>query len=320
MLKILFGVARLPFLTLTVLCVALAATGSWYQHGSVSVGLTLLVLVMGLAAHISVNAFNEYFDFHSGLDFLTKRTPFSGGSGTLVAVPEQAQLALWLAIGSLALVTVLGLYFSALVDWRLLWLGVPGVLLIYSYTEHLNKSPLLCLLAPGVGFGGLMTLGAYWVLAGQPDALAFSLSIILLLLISNLLLLNQFPDIDADRQVGRRHLPIVLGRAKAALVFAIILLLCYLWLALAVRQGWLPVATLLGWLTLPLAIGLIRDVRRAAAHSKQSGTLLSEQDQAVADQAALQQLAPVLGRNVLLTHAIPVLVLLGLLWAGWIGG
>lgn len=295
MLKILFGVARLPFLTVTVLCIALAATGSWYQQGSLSIGLLLLVLLMALAAHISVNAFNEYFDFRSGLDFLTERTPFSGGSGTLVAAPEQARLALWLALGTLLLLTVLGLYLSASIDWRLLWLGLAGVLLIYSYTDYLNKSPLLCLLAPGLGFGALMTFGSYWVLAGSPDMLAVSLSGLVLLLVSNLLLLNQFPDVEADRKVGRRHLPIVLGRPQAAKVFSMLLLLCYLWLLLSVVLGWLPSACLLALLSLPLALTLLRDVKPLADLPK--------------------QLPPLLGRNVLLTHALPALVLLGLILA-----
>ena len=299
MLKILFGVARLPFLTLTVLCIALAATGSWYQQGCLSIGLLLLVLLMALAAHISVNAFNEYFDFCSGLDFLTRRTPFSGGSGTLVAAPEQARLALWLAVGSLLLVSGIGLALSALVDWRLLLLGLPGVLLIYSYTDYINKSPLLCLLAPGIGFGALMTLGAYWVLTGQPDALALSLSALLALLISNLLLLNQFPDIEADRQVGRRHLPIVLGPAKAAWVFSALLLACYLLLGVSVWQNWLPTAALLAVLTLPLAAHVAWSLhQQSRSHTRSPG-----------------QLNALLGKNVLLTHALPALVLISLVLA-----
>jgi len=33
-------------------------------------------------------------------------------------------------------------------------------------------------------------------------------------LVNNLLLLNQFPDVDADKTVGRRHYPIAVGRKK----------------------------------------------------------------------------------------------------------
>ncbi|MCH8537486.1 MAG: prenyltransferase [Alkalimonas sp.] len=298
MLKIFCGVARLPFLTLTLLCILLAASAVWYQYGIFSLPLTAMVLLMALAAHISVNAFNEYFDFHSGLDLLTERTPFSGGSGTLVAAPEQTKLALALAISCLLFVTVAGLWLSAQLGWHLLWLGIPGVLLIYSYTQYVNKLPLLCLIAPGLGFGGFMTLGAYWVLAGQLDAMAISLSALLALLISNLLLLNQFPDVEADQQVGRRHLPIVLGRKPSAHIYQILLVSCYSLLLLAVWLQWLPALSLLALLTLPLAWRLIRDVPRYAN--------------------APEQLVPTMGHNVLLTHAFPGLVLLGVLISSFI--
>ena len=51
-------------------------------------------------AHLAVNMLNEYFDFKSGLDFKTQRTPFSGGSGTLPANPHLARQALTTAIVS----------------------------------------------------------------------------------------------------------------------------------------------------------------------------------------------------------------------------
>ncbi|MGR9073580.1 MAG: hypothetical protein ACU833_11000 [Gammaproteobacteria bacterium] len=40
--------------------------------------------------HASIKLFNEYEDFGSKLDFLTQRTPFTGGSGTLIIAPELA--------------------------------------------------------------------------------------------------------------------------------------------------------------------------------------------------------------------------------------
>ena len=48
----------------------------------------MLVLIGAVSAHISVNTFNEYFDFLSGLDAKTVKTPFSGGSGALVENPN----------------------------------------------------------------------------------------------------------------------------------------------------------------------------------------------------------------------------------------
>lgn len=93
-IKQLLGVARVNFLSLTVVCIALAAAASWYEGAPFQPQRLALVLALGLCAHISVNSFNEYFDFKSGLDMLTHRTPFSRGSGTLVAHPDACQLTL----------------------------------------------------------------------------------------------------------------------------------------------------------------------------------------------------------------------------------
>ncbi|MBV2130705.1 prenyltransferase [Arsukibacterium indicum] len=296
MLHPIFGLARVNFLSLTLVCIALAASASWQAGHLLSPILLALVTVTGLCAHISVNALNEYLDFKSGLDFLTNRTPFSGGSGTLINHPAAANLALVLAIVSMTLVIAGGLYLSYQLNWQPLLIGIPGVLLIYGYTRHINRWPLLCLLAPGIGFGIFMTLGSYWVLAGNISAAAWLLALIVTLLVSNLLLLNQFPDVEADRQVGRRHLPIVIGRRHSASVYTLLLLLSYLLLIAGVISRILPWQCLLALLSLALVAKVLPGLSRFADKP--------------------QQLQPYLGLNVLLCHLYPLLLALGLIWAG----
>ena len=295
MLKVFFGVARVNFLTLTLVCIAMAAVLSWYELEQLSLRSVVLVVILALAAHISVNAFNEYFDFKSGLDFLTEKTPFSGGSGTLIHNPERAGYALAIALTSLLVVLVLGLGFVFQQGWQLLWIGVPGVLIIYAYTQYINRLPLFCLLAPGVGFGLLMTLGASWVFTGYLTPAAWVLASIVTLLVSNLLLLNQFPDVEADKKVGRRHYPILIGRLASAWIFVAFLVLSYCLLIAAYFFGWLPLQALLGLLSLFLAIPLMNKVVKQANN--------------------IPHLIPALGMNVALCHLYPLGIVAGLLWA-----
>lgn len=295
MIATLLGVSRANFLTLTLVCIALAASASWQAGNQLTWSMLSLVILLALSSHISVNAFNEYFDFKSGLDFLTTRTPFSGGSGTLVANPQASHHALALAIGSMLILMLGGLYLTLQVGWSLLLFGIPGVVIIYSYTQYLNRSPIACLLAPGVGFGLLMTLGAYWVFADTLSNGAWFLAGMVCLLVSNLLLLNQFPDVEADRQVGRRHLPIVIGRRHSASVYTLLALASYLLLLIAVSIGALPWQTLLALLTVPLLLKILAGIFR------------------LAEQPA--QLAPYLALNVLLCHLFPLLLIIGLAWA-----
>ncbi|WP_322506970.1 prenyltransferase, partial [Anaerolinea sp.] len=123
----LFGPMRVPFLLLTPACVAVGVATAYWQTGHLSLLDVLIVLIGALAAHISVNVFNEYYDFKSGLDSRTQRTPFSGGSGSLQAHPEMARATLILAWASFAVTALVGLYFVWKQGWGLLPLGILGL-------------------------------------------------------------------------------------------------------------------------------------------------------------------------------------------------
>ncbi|EGN75233.1 1,4-dihydroxy-2-naphthoate octaprenyltransferase [Idiomarina sp. A28L] len=287
----LLAIARVNFLTLTLACLVLAITYSWQIAGAPSGFLLFWVTLAAISAHISVNAFNEYFDFRSGLDFLTPKTPFSGGSGTLIKEPRAAKLAFALAVVSLLLVVGIGAWIVSNNRSELLWLGIPGILLIYTYTHYINRIPFLCLIAPGVGFGLIMTMGAIWVFTGVLTSTSVLISSVVMLLVNNLLLLNQFPDCEADAQVGRRHYPILIGRKKSTWIFASQWMGAYVLVILGVYFAWLPVATLIVLLLLPLLVKLLIGVRKHANH--------------------IEQLVPLLGLNVALIHGFLLLLAVG---------
>ena len=203
--KDLLGPMRVPFLVLAPVCVFLGIGTAVWTGDDLNALYVILSLVGAIMAHISVNALNEYFDFRSLLDTKTKRTPFSGGSGTLPAKPEIAPYALWIGVVSLIITILIGVYFLSVYGLGLLPLGTLGVVLIVLYTVWITRLPLLCLFAPGLGFGPVMVVGTHYVLTGAYALEAWISSLVPFFLVSNLLLLNQFPDIEADQEVGRRH-------------------------------------------------------------------------------------------------------------------
>lgn len=239
---------RPAFLVLAPACVWLGLASALSGHGVVSLPLFALVLTGALAAHVSVNALNEYYDFRSGLDLKTARTAFSGGSGALPARPEMAGAVLATGLASLALTVAIGLYLAVAHTLQLLPLGLAGLALVATYTPWLNRSPLLCLVAPGLGFGVLMVVGTQLVLTGQAPSQAWWLSLIPFFLVNNLLLLNQYPDIDADAGVGRRHFPIAYGIRVSNAVYGLFALAAYATLLYLVISRQLPRAALLGLL------------------------------------------------------------------------
>jgi 1,4-dihydroxy-2-naphthoate octaprenyltransferase len=290
---------RAPFLVLTPICVGVGAAAAWHDIGSIPVARLLIILIGALAAHISVNVFNEYFDFRSGLDLKTNRTPFSGGSGALPDDPSLLNTAYALAWGSFGVTVLCGILLLRAAGPGLLPIGLAGLALIYLYTNWINRSPWLCLIAPGAGFGLFMVTGSYYALTGQFSTTAIAAALPVFFLTNALLLLNQLPDIEADRSVGRRHLPIVLGVERSLHIFSALLILAYGSVVAAVLLGILPNAALTVLLTIPLAF-VIR---------KRLGS---------GETTELADLIPALGQNVALTLATPLLLGVGLFVSGWL--
>ncbi len=293
--KQLLGPMRVAFLVLPPVCVLLGVGTAAWTNGPINAVHAVLAFIGALAAHISVNALNEYFDFKSGLDLRTMRTPFSGGSGTLPANPAMTRAALNTGLIALAITGLIGLYFTFVRGWALLPLGLLGLAVIVAYTPWLTRFPFLCLIAPGLGFGPLMVMGTDFVLTGSYSWTAFFASLVPFFLVSDLLLLNQFPDVEADRSAGRRHLLITAGKKKSSVVYAAFLFLTYLSIAVGVALGYLPVLGLLGLvplvLAVPTAVGVIRYAEK------------------------MDKLMPYLGFNVLLNVITPLLLAIGLLIA-----
>jgi len=221
-LRYYLGPMRISFLVLTPTCVALGYGAAVWTGYRVAPLHALLVLAGATAAHISVNAFNEYTDFRSGLDSWTSKTPFSGGSGTLQARPELAPYALGVAIGALLVAWLVGFFFVHAKGPAIL-IPPRGSALVIAYSRWIVKSSFWCLVAPGLGFGPAMVGGTFIALTGEICRTALIASSVPFFLVSGLLLLSQFPDVDADRSVGRKHLPIVIGRKRSALVYGILL-------------------------------------------------------------------------------------------------
>ena len=291
-LRLLLGPMRLPFVLLAPCCVLLGAGAAVWRTGQLSVSRLALTFIGAIAAHISVNALNEYFDFKSGLDFKTMRTPFSGGSGTLPANAGAARSALTTGLVALAITGLIGLYFLRLVGWWLMPLGLFGLLLIFFYTLWLTRHPWLCLIAPGLGFGPLMVMGTDFVLAGAYSWTALVASLVPFFLVSDLLLLNQFPDVAADQSIGRKHFPIIAGTRTSSLIYGAFLFLAYLSIILGVYLAYLPASCLLGLITMVIAIPAFIGAYRYGND--------------------VQKLVPYMGMNVIINLATPLLVAIGL--------
>jgi 1,4-dihydroxy-2-naphthoate octaprenyltransferase len=258
-LKIWFLETRPQFLLLSVVLAFLGTCIAWYD-GYFHLGYALLAFVGLLLAHISVNVLNDYFDYKSGVDLATKRTPFSGGSGILPAGLLSPRQVFWLGLGSFLIALIIGIYFVITRGWLLLPLLLVAAICVLLYTSFILKFrwPEW---SPGVGLGALPILGAYFVQTGSYTLPAIIAAIPSGILVHNLLLLNEFPDTEADQIAGRKTLPITMGREAASIVFSVLTVAVYLWIIGGVVAKQMPPFSLVALLTLPFAVKAIRGAR-----------------------------------------------------------
>jgi len=262
------AVARLPFLALSLAVVFLGSAMAWYA-GAFNPVYAVLSLLGLMTAHGGVNVLNEYFDFHSGVDFNTEKTPFSGGSGVMPAGLLRPRQALALGTGLLGIALAVGIFFVFVRGLWMLPLLLVGAVCILLYNPVILKKGW-AEWAPGLGLGSLAILGTYFVQLGSISWPIVFASIPSGILAHNLLLLNEFPDVEADRSAGRVSLPILLGRERALLIYAGLTIGMYLWIITGVSLSSvsMPVYCLLGLLTLPFAVKAIRGARHF--HSMQN--------------------------------------------------
>ena len=255
-LKVWFLETRPQFLILSVVLAFLGTVIAWYD-GHFSLYRAILAGIGLVLAHMSVNILNDYFDFRSGIDLKTRRTPFSGGSGILPAGLLTPRQVLWFGLGSFVLAALIGLYFVISGSYWLLPLLILSAIFILTYSPLILKRPWPEW-AAGAGLGFFPVLGIYFVQVGAYTPSVLIASVPSAFLVHNLLLLNEFPDAEADGQANRKTLPITLGKGRTAIFYSVVAIAVYVWVIAWVIAEVMPVWTLLALLTLPFTIRAIR--------------------------------------------------------------
>jgi 1,4-dihydroxy-2-naphthoate octaprenyltransferase len=232
------GVARAPFLALPVTLVAAGAAAAAHD-GAFGWAPTALALAGLLLLHAAVNALNEASDMTSGIDLQTTRTPFSGGSGTLPAGLLSVRATRAFAYSCALVGGLIGGWFVLRLGSGFALLMAAGAAAVLFYSDVFARIGLGEIVA-GLGLGALPVWGAAWVQGRPPGAAALWAGVPAFFMTFDLLLLNEFPDEQADRAGGRKNIVLLLGRRGAARVYASAAALTPASIVAAVALGALP--------------------------------------------------------------------------------
>jgi 1,4-dihydroxy-2-naphthoate octaprenyltransferase len=224
----------------------------------------LLALGGVIFLHGGTNVLNDYFDFKNKVD----TTEVPGGYGHEMRVLVQKLLTptqvLWIGLALFALSLPIGIYFTITKGIAVLVIGGLGFLAGFFYTANPIAFKYLALGEPAVFlmWGPLMVSGAYYVQAGEFSQQAIWVSIPFGILVALILLANNLRDIQFDSRVGIQTVATWLGERRALLLYQYLAGLAYAAILLLILLGQLSPWGLLVLLSVPIALQLVKSLRR----------------------------------------------------------
>ncbi len=250
--------SRPQFLAASAAPVLVGSALGYTVAGTFNVGLFVLALLAIMAIHAGANVTNDYFDHLSRNDWVNANpTPFSGGRRFIQKGILSPRATLLAGLGYLALGCGIGLVIVALTQSVfVLAIGVVGALGGYFYTAgplrlgYRGVGEVII----GVLFGVLPVYGSYYLQTRTVDALPLLPALIVAILIFLVILINEFPDLVADRHVQKKTLVVWLGLSPAAWIYRVALGASYVIAALMLAQQVTFYAGMFYLLSLPLGI------------------------------------------------------------------
>jgi 1,4-dihydroxy-2-naphthoate octaprenyltransferase len=233
--KLFIEAVRAPFFTGVIVPTILGAVLAWHSGYPFHWGYFFLTLFGILCIHAGANTINDYFDHLSKNDELNKEyiRPFSGGSRLIQNQIMTPKGILTLSLMMYGIGIVIGLILTFSRGLPILWIGMLGVALGVLYV-----APGINLAARGLGelgiliaFGVLCVMGSFYVQAQTFALEPLLLSLPVGLLITAVLWINEFPDFNADKAVGKNHWVIRLGKRRAAVGYTVIMIVTYVLIA-----------------------------------------------------------------------------------------
>jgi 1,4-dihydroxy-2-naphthoate polyprenyltransferase len=215
-------------------------------------------LLGALAIQVAANFANDASDAKRGAD-----TPDRLGPPRMVAQgvisPRQMWFATWLAI---VVAGVAGVFLTIIAGWVVLLLGVSSVIAMLGYVG--GPAPYgyrgLGEVFVFVFFGLVATVGSRYVHDSNAPLAAWLLAIPVGMLVTAILVVNNYRDIDTDRAAGKRTLAVIMGRTRTRVFFAALVFGAFVAIAGFGVAGWIPTTTLFSVFLVPYAAVPVRIV------------------------------------------------------------
>lgn len=213
-----------------------AATAYALMAGCFDGAVTALCVIFAVLAQVASNFANEYYDYKAGLDAPGRVGPRRGVTeGDLT--PASMKRATFI---TLAMACIVGCSLIAWGGWWLIPVGLTIAVGVLAYST--GPYPLshhgLGEVAVVMFFGVIPVNMTFWLQSGTFDLSVALGSLAIGLMGANVLIVNNYRDLEADAAVGKRTLAVIAGRRCSSTLYLV--------------NGWAAVILMFGvWPALP---------------------------------------------------------------------
>ena len=214
-----------------------------------------IALICSILIQIGTNFVNDLYDFLAGSDTKERLGPVRVLANDIISVKEMKRGIAFVFISAF----LLGLYLVYLGGWLILLIGVISIISGFAYTA--GPYPLAY---NGLGdifvflfFGFVGTIGTYYIQANQISAMVFWSSIPVGALITNILVVNNYRDLEEDKSNGKNTLAVKFGPRFARYQYVAFTIVSYLILLVVYFTFKKSLLVFLPVLSLPIAVRLM---------------------------------------------------------------
>jgi len=225
-------------------------------HGIFFPAYSIVALLCSILIQIGTNFTNDLYDYLKGTDTKERKGPLRVLASGLISVKEMK----WGIFLVFFTAFLLGLYLVYSVGIMILWIGIFSIIAGLAYTA--GPFPLayngLGDLFVFIFFGIVGTVGTYYLHAQQFTSLAFLISLPVGALITNILIVNNYRDIEEDKTAGKNTLAVLLGREFSRYEYVFFILVSFFIPFLLHFKYDFNIWIFLPYITLPIAITLVK--------------------------------------------------------------
>ncbi|VAX28606.1 1,4-dihydroxy-2-naphthoate polyprenyltransferase [hydrothermal vent metagenome] len=234
----------------------LIGTSVAYYDDKLNIIAAIVALICSLLIQVGTNFVNDLYDHLKGSDSEERVGPERALATGMISVNEMKRV-IYLTF---VVTFLLGLYLVYIAGWPILLVGIFSIASGYAYTA--GPYPLAY---NGLGdifvfvfFGVVAVVGTYYVQALQLTELIFVASIPAGTLITNILVVNNYRDIDEDRKNNKNTLAVKFGKQFSRIQYLVQMLIAYAVPVFVFINYDHSLAILLPLITLPIGIKLFR--------------------------------------------------------------